>query len=90
MGRTLLWPFFDKVFGWDHETHSAKAWISVAPDRLPARERNAIVTASYGQYSYRERAMVLGNAEGTIKTRIRTGLKQLGGELASFQTTPQR
>jgi thiosulfate dehydrogenase (quinone) large subunit len=28
MGWTFLWPFFDKMFGFGHETPSAQAWIN--------------------------------------------------------------
>ncbi len=28
LGWTFLWPFLDKLFGWGHETTSAKAWIN--------------------------------------------------------------
>jgi RNA polymerase sigma-70 factor (ECF subfamily) len=58
--------------------------ISLALDALPERERDAIVTAFYGQCSYREAAAVLGEAEGTNKSRIRAGLNQLREELAEL------
>jgi RNA polymerase sigma-70 factor (ECF subfamily) len=44
---------------------------------IPEPERLAIVTAYFGGYTYREAADLLGEAEGTIKSRIRTGLDRL-------------
>lgn len=44
---------------------------------LPEPERVAIVTAYFGGYTYREAAGLLGEAEGTIKSRIRAGLDRL-------------
>ena len=40
--------------------------------------------AFYGGFSYREVAVILGRAEGTIKGRIRTGLRKLQGTLAEL------
>lgn len=48
-----------------------------AVDALPPREREAIVTAIYGQCTYSEAAVVLDVAEGTIKSRIRAGMRRL-------------
>lgn len=52
-----------------------------ALSQLPDAERSAIVLAYYGGHSYREVASVLGAPEGTIKSRIRSGLSKLSSLL---------
>jgi RNA polymerase sigma-70 factor (ECF subfamily) len=52
-----------------------------ALSQLPDAERSAIVLAYYGGHSYREVASVLGAPEGTIKSRIRSGLLKLSSLL---------
>lgn len=44
-------------------------------------ERQAIQLAYFGGRTYREVAAELGQAEGTVKSRIRTGLKRMRQEL---------
>ncbi|MBK5221301.1 MAG: sigma-70 family RNA polymerase sigma factor [Acidimicrobiia bacterium] len=44
-------------------------------------ERRPIEMAYFGGYSYREVAESLGEAEGTVKSRIRTGLQRLRSSL---------
>ena len=61
--------------------------LFAALDRLPTLIREAVVTAYYGQLTYREAADALGVPEGTIKSRIRLGLRQLRTELAKSQTS---
>ncbi|HEV2071441.1 MAG TPA: sigma-70 family RNA polymerase sigma factor [Acidimicrobiales bacterium] len=50
---------------------------------LPANERHPIVLAYLGGHTYRDVARLLGVPEGTIKSRIRSGLKRLRVEGAS-------
>lgn len=49
-----------------------------ALDSLSIDERRAIELAYFGGQSYRQVAVTLGQPEGTVKSRIRSGMKQLG------------
>lgn len=58
-----------------------------ALDALSEGERQAIELAYFGGRTYREVADELGVAEGTIKSRIRSGLKRLRAELSDAGIT---
>ncbi len=55
--------------------------VRAALQALPDREREAIVLAYYHGLAYKQVAEALGEAEGTVKSRIRSGLKRLQGPL---------
>lgn len=48
-----------------------------AIEALSVGEREAITLAYFGDQTYREVAMLLGEPEGTVKSRIRSGLRRL-------------
>lgn len=55
---------------------------------LPSGERTAIEMAYFGGHSYRRVAELLGEAEGTVKSRIRTGMLRLGATLRASGISP--
>ncbi|MGO9342050.1 MAG: RNA polymerase sigma factor [Acidimicrobiales bacterium] len=54
-----------------------------AVDGLPSDERRAIELAYFGGYTYRETAVLLGEPEGTVKSRIKSALRRMHRSLAS-------
>jgi len=55
--------------------------VARALDTLSSSQREAIELAYYGGHTYREVAVLLDCAEGTVKTRIRDGLIHLRDEM---------
>jgi RNA polymerase sigma-70 factor (ECF subfamily) len=62
--------------------HVRQAMASLQPG-----ERAAIELAYFGGRTYKEVAEVPGEPEGTVKSRIRTGLRRLRGELVDAGVT---
>jgi RNA polymerase sigma-70 factor, ECF subfamily len=64
--------------------HTPEDWLAAVRHDVRAAlmqlgdgERAAIVTAYYGGYTYQQAAQLLGVPEGTVKSRIRSGLRRL-------------
>lgn len=58
--------------------------VRAALKHLDEAERMPILLAYFGGYTYREVAELLDMPEGTTKSRIRTGLRQLRAELSGM------
>ncbi|NND01409.1 MAG: sigma-70 family RNA polymerase sigma factor [Acidimicrobiia bacterium] len=73
----------------------SQVWSNVASEEireavagLADGERKAIELAYFSGYTYRQVAEALGEPEGTVKSRIRTGMKRLKGQLTASGMMP--
>lgn len=64
--------------------------VRSAMSRLPDSERKAIELAYFGGHTYREVASIVGEPEGTVKSRIRSGLRRMQHELVQQVTGVER
>ena len=62
--------------------------VRTALNELDEGERKAIELAYFGGYTYREVAKLLDTPEGTVKSRIRSGLQRLNGLLVKSGLAP--
>jgi RNA polymerase sigma-70 factor (ECF subfamily) len=58
--------------------------VGSAMDTLPEEERRAIELAYFDGHTYREVARLLQQPEGTVKSRIRNGMRRMRSALADF------
>lgn len=83
--RRELRPPDPDHFDLEHEvwTRRLSEHVREALEQLSADEREAISLAYYSGLSYAEVAKRLGAPEGTVKSRIRTGMRKLASSLQS-------
>lgn len=70
----------DDSVGQAIETRALRQEVEVSLQGLPSPERTAIRLAYFADHTYREVARMLGEPEGTVKSRIRSGLRRLRAE----------
>jgi RNA polymerase sigma-70 factor (ECF subfamily) len=61
--------------------------VTKAISTLPEEERAPIELAYFGGHTYREVAVLLSQPEGTVKSRIRNGLRKMRGVLTESGVT---
>jgi RNA polymerase sigma-70 factor, ECF subfamily len=73
----------ESAYGVEHQVWdlSVADRVKVAVGALPDTERQAIELAYFGGMTYQQVAAALGTPEGTVKSRIRTGLSRMREEL---------
>jgi RNA polymerase sigma-70 factor (ECF subfamily) len=77
-GTAALWdPVAEAV-----EDAQERQRLSAVLAELTELQREAVLLAFYGEYTYRQVAAILGVPEGTLKSRIRDGLIRLRGAMA--------
>ena len=78
--------------GYDLERHvwdmAEAEHVRAALHELPQRERVAIHLAYFEGYTYREIAELQGEPEGTVKSRIRAGLRRMRAMLRTLDSEP--
>lgn len=65
---------------WDLATAEV---VREALGSLQPAERSAIELAYFEGHTYREVAVILGQPEGTVKSRIRSGMRRMQNSLAA-------
>ncbi len=73
MGWTFLWPFFDKMFGLNHQTTSAQAWIN------GGNPTKGFLSGSAGVFSGFYTSIA---GAGVVNVLFMVGLLGIGVELA--------
>jgi RNA polymerase sigma-70 factor (ECF subfamily) len=68
--------------------HEAGSAVRRALNDLPADQRIAIEMAYFDGYSYREVAVVLAEPEGTVRSRIRSGMLKMRAALQAEEVSP--
>jgi RNA polymerase sigma-70 factor (ECF subfamily) len=70
------------------ESHDVEHAVRAALADLPRVQRLPIEMAYFDGMSYRQVAIALGEAEGTVKYRIRTGMQKLRAALRTTGVSP--
>ena len=73
---------------WVLETRDAQHAVRAALAELPESQRAPIEMAYFEGLSYRDVAVALNEAEGTVKYRIRMGMQKLRAALRGLEVTP--